>query len=204
MGAHMIIGLTGKRLSGKDTAGKYLVENHGFERIAFADKLKEGVAALFDITASQVNDMKTENNVFVAIGYKNRPIHPETEQPSAMWSPSVEYTWIEFLQRFGTEMGRKVWGWDFWVDMALPPHQNTRRNIVVTDVRFENEAKRIVDLGGVIIRLTRPLVDERHDGHESEFGIPDGLVTYEIFNDVLGDLYTDLEEILEDIRANHV
>ena len=37
----MIIGLTGYAQSGKDTVAKILVENYGFTRIAFADKIRE-------------------------------------------------------------------------------------------------------------------------------------------------------------------
>lgn len=37
----MLILLSGKLKAGKDTVAKYLVEEYGFERFAFADKLKE-------------------------------------------------------------------------------------------------------------------------------------------------------------------
>ena len=37
----MIIGLTGYARSGKDTVAKILVDNYGYKRIAFADKIRE-------------------------------------------------------------------------------------------------------------------------------------------------------------------
>ena len=37
----MIIGLAGYAQSGKDTVAKFLVENHGFERVAFADPIRD-------------------------------------------------------------------------------------------------------------------------------------------------------------------
>jgi cytidylate kinase len=37
----MIIGLTGYAQSGKDTVAKILVENYGYTRVAFADKIRE-------------------------------------------------------------------------------------------------------------------------------------------------------------------
>ena len=43
----MIIGLTGYKGSGKDTAASHLVEKYGFTRVAFADKLKKSAAACF-------------------------------------------------------------------------------------------------------------------------------------------------------------
>ena len=42
----MIIGISGYATAGKDTIGEILVENHGFRRIAFADKLREVLLAL--------------------------------------------------------------------------------------------------------------------------------------------------------------
>lgn len=189
--AEMIIGLTGKRLSGKDTAGAYLVEHYGFERVAFADKLKEGVAALFDITREEVDEYKGQENDGI----------PYAEVILQVGSNEYSWTWVEFLQRFGTDMGRKVWGWDFWVNLAFVDpvefyHAREHyddRNIVVTDVRFDNEAERIIKLGGTIIRLIRPVVDEAHDKHESEDGISDHFVEYDLHNDGnLDELYGDL------------
>lgn len=37
----MLIGISGRMGSGKDTVGAYLVEHHGFTRYAFADQLKQ-------------------------------------------------------------------------------------------------------------------------------------------------------------------
>ena len=45
----MIIGFTGVKQSGKDTAASFLVDELGFERHGFADKLKEAVAKKCEI-----------------------------------------------------------------------------------------------------------------------------------------------------------
>lgn len=203
----MIIGLTGKRLSGKDTAGAYLVDRHGFTRIGNADKMKDGVAALFGITREQVDEFKRIGDD----GLPTVTVDLQIETTMTQYT----FTWVEFLQRFGTEMGRKVWGWDFWVDMALPNRQGHRdedgvwnsyynTDIVVTDVRFENEAQRILDLGGTIVELQRPsAVDKSHDDHESEAGLSPDLVEYVIENNsTLESLYQDLDAVLENIHAN--
>lgn len=196
----MIIGLTGKRLSGKDTAGSYLVQRHGFERIANADKLKDGVAALFDITREQVDEFKSD---------RGGSIPYVTVRLDVGGTFTKEFGWVEFLQRFGTDMGRKVWGRDFWIDLALPvqplyPERTYRgQDIVVTDVRFENEAQRILSLGGVIIKLDRGVQDKLNDAHESEDGLPEDMIDYTIVNDRTKiELFKDLDEVLEDIRAN--
>jgi len=43
----MIIGICGLIGSGKGTVADILVEYHGFQKISFADKLKDGVAAVY-------------------------------------------------------------------------------------------------------------------------------------------------------------
>ena len=44
----MILGLVGFASSGKDTVADYLVRNHNFNRIAFADPLKDAASIIFD------------------------------------------------------------------------------------------------------------------------------------------------------------
>lgn len=43
----MLIGLSGKLQSGKDTVAEYLIKKYNFNRLAFADKLKEMARDLF-------------------------------------------------------------------------------------------------------------------------------------------------------------
>ena len=44
----MIIGICGLIGGGKGTVGDILVEHHNFEKLSFADKLKDAVAHMFD------------------------------------------------------------------------------------------------------------------------------------------------------------
>jgi len=44
----MIIGICGLIGSGKDTIADYLVKEHNFIKLSFADKLKDCVAEMFD------------------------------------------------------------------------------------------------------------------------------------------------------------
>ena len=46
----MIIGLTGKKESGKDTAGDYLVKYYKFKKDSFARPLKDACKILFHLT----------------------------------------------------------------------------------------------------------------------------------------------------------
>jgi hypothetical protein len=188
----LIIGLSGYKGCGKDTVAAYLVEKYAFERVAFADKLKEAVAALWDIERDFIDILKDYPNATVSINVDDHIVYKRSGRG---YEP---LTWREHLQRFGTEMGRNVLGTDIWVDLALPMmskfHTQPR---VVTDVRFENERERIREFGGYLVWIDRPGCES--DGHISERNWLDDS-EYEIMNDgTLDDLYQKVEDMLHAI-----
>lgn len=118
----MIIGLTGYAQSGKDTVANYLVKNHGFTRIAFADKIR---------------DMLYEMNPMV----NGEPLQISVDVDGwdkAKQRPSVRL----LLQNLGVA-ARKVIDEDVWIRAALSA-ADLNQNVVITDVRFVNEADRIL------------------------------------------------------------
>lgn len=131
----MLIGVHGKARSGKDTLARCLMHNPGnFKRLAFADPLKHAVALLF--------------NIPVEVAFSD-----DKDQIIQPWGLTLR----DILQRFGTESMRDVFGQSFWIDRLIAEYQKIKdtANVVVTDVRFPNEAARIRELGGTIIHLRR-------------------------------------------------
>ena len=170
-----IIGLSGYARSGKDETARTLIRAHGFQRVAFADKLREVLYKLNPRVALSSymdedafgNDRLHQSWVTVQDvvdrygwdGYKEK-------------APSDQSLQLrELLQRLGTEAGRQTLGENIWVDSALTGHPEDAR-LVVTDVRFPNEAQRIKDLGGVVWRVKRPGVGPANY-HESETALDD-------------------------------
>lgn len=189
----MIIGLTGKKESGKDTAGQYLVKQYGFERRAFADPLKKSVAALLGIPLEEVDKYKLESGTYVTL---------EGEDEMGITVDIMSrLSFREFLQRYGTESHREVFGLDFWVDQTLPVGGfYAGRKIVLTDVRFENETVRVFELGGMTVRLVRPDTDNSGDQHMSEQ--ENYAVDFTIRNDgTIEDLYRKLDELLASVSV---
>lgn len=158
----MIIGLTGKKGSGKDTVGSYLVEQHGFVRVSFAEPLKSSVAALFDLPVKQIEKWKNDPHAVVALGLKVED----------GWILGDEMAFRAFLQRYGTEAHREQFGDDFWVEQGKRAIRDAKSlgaaGIVVTDVRFDNEADAIRSMGGSIVRVFRPEAERGDDSHASE------------------------------------
>jgi hypothetical protein len=69
------------------------------------------------------------------------------------------------LQVFGTEVGRDMFGTNFWVDLTLNSVKEDR--VVISDVRFKNEADAIRSIGGQVWRINRNGVGPVTD-HASE------------------------------------
>lgn len=160
----MIIGLTGYIGSGKTTVADYIQFKYQFPQYSFATPIKE-IAAIFGFTEDQLNGTQEDK---LAINQH--------------WNISAR----EFLQKFGTEVCREYLPTvipemsDIWIKLFKIRAQQ-EKNILVSDVRFPDEAKAIHELGGVIIRITR-LDHQINKSHKSEAFIDQIPVDYEIYN----------------------
>lgn len=173
----MIIGITGKKGSGKSTAAEFLVPL-GYKHHGFADLLKDATCTLFGITREYLENVK--NNGLIEL------YNPSDEG-------EVTVTVRKFLQRMGTEVGREMFGEDFWVDQFYRRHSQFHR-IVISDVRFNNEARAILNRGGRIVEIQRPGLDDS-DAHASEQGIDKNYIDMFIMN--AGSLATLRERIID-------
>lgn len=206
-----VIGLTGKARAGKDTACGFIKgwgETAGVEveRAAFADKLKVSAARALGFqgasrlgspeeTAECVafcNALKHEDVTIRAERFYPGNTGPDPEPPT--YEPLAELSGRAFLQFYGTEAHRGVFGEEFWVeallDDALPHGPDDPRFgtvLVVSDVRFENEARAIHNCGGEVWEVVREKnLDALSGGleaHSSEVGVPADLIDRIIIND---------------------
>ena len=137
----MIIGLVGFIGSGKGTVGDLLVEQ-GFIKDSFAKPLKDAVAVMFGWPRELL-----EGDTEVSRSWR--------EKSDSYWSEKFEYEFTPrlALQLMGTEAGRNVFHKDLWVISLLNRAKN--KDVVVTDVRFQNEIKYIQDNDGVVVRVKR-------------------------------------------------
>ncbi len=189
----MIIGLHGQKQAGKDTVANYLVEHYNFERVAFADKLKDAVCALFDITREDIERWKLEPTIAVEIGEYSLESDVGKNSEFAFVK---SMTFRQMLQRFGTEMGRDVFGQDFWVELLLES-LDKNKDYAISDVRFLNEIAAIknCEVGNHIIYIDRPdIVD--NDTHQSEETHP-FLACWTLWNDqTLDELFRQTDKMM--------
>lgn len=158
----MIVGLTGKKSHGKDTVGRILVEEHGFVRVSFADALKQSAAALFDVPVETWDKLKNDEYAKVILtGADDKGFAFDFAVLSVR----------SFLQRYGTEAHRDIFGGSFWVDVVRDKVRALDAggdSVVITDVRFEEEAALVRDFRGAVVNVYRPQVADEGDTHASE------------------------------------
>jgi len=153
------IGLAGAARSGKDTVAAMLSHRYGCVRYALATPLKLAASAMFSIPIGY----------FYADDKKEKVIN--------FWGLSPR----QMVQRLGTEGGRQLFFDDIWLrHLGLINHEGS--NVVVTDVRFDNEAEYIKNKGGKIIQIIRPNVGIESQ-HVSESGVSLNLISATIVND---------------------
>jgi len=141
----MIIGIAGFLGSGKGTLGDILVKEHGFKPIAFADALKDAVAAIFKWPRELLEGDSVASRYF-------------REQADPYWSEKFGYdvTPRYMLQVMGTEAVRDVFDPNLWVYVVEKTiSEDPDSNYVITDMRFPNESRIIKKMGGHTIRVVR-------------------------------------------------
>ncbi len=125
------IGLTGRAGSGKDwTFGQLEDEDHTVMRVSFADGLRRDIEDSFDM-----------------------------ELP-ALWQKPYSDEIRRLLQWWGTDL-RRAQDQMYWVKKAERKAIEVSEQgftPVFTDVRFPNEAEMIRDHGGIIVRVSAPLL----------------------------------------------
>ncbi len=187
-----LIGLMGPLRAGKDTSANYFVSEHGFTRVAFADKMRHSLYTLDPVVFATYGDetigdhrrLKWVVDKYGWDGIKSTYYNDEVRR---------------LMQRFGTEVGRELLGENVWVDQAFKS-MTGKGKYVVSDVRFPNECEAILAAGGIIIKITRKAAPGGHT-HISENALQGFLPNYEIPNNgTIEELETKLGACLADWR----
>ena len=183
-----LIGINGKMGAGKDTLADHLVHHFGFVKYSLAAPMKKLLNDRFGWTEKMWEDRAWKEHETKDCGA--RVIPSRWESYPGMTGFEREYfsprSWAQWL---GTEVGRYIGGNDVWLNMMATEWEYLNSSneetfgslpcMVIPDVRFENEARRIREYGGVIIRVVRS-PEVVASGHVSECGISDELVNVQV------------------------
>ena len=146
-----VIGLTGKARSGKDTVANFIVASVGGYQYAFADPLRNMLAAGFGINMMDPYWATRKEEVIPALGKSPR----------------------QLMQTLGTEWGRQCVGENVWVVLAKAKLLEKGAGMVISDVRFENEAAWVRRIGGRVLHVRRE-TNVEVSPHASEGGVAMG------------------------------
>jgi hypothetical protein len=183
-----LIGLTGMKGRqagvGKDEAAKALI-GRGWKRDAFADRMRKAMLALDPVI--------DYDGIFGELRL-SRLVERDGWDGAKRNHPEVR----RLLQKFGTEAGRDIHGTSCWVD-ALFRDWTGLSPLVITDVRFDNEAQAVRDRGGRVVRIVRPGLEPLPGEHASEIGVTDDLVDEVVMNDrTVADLHSRILRVAEE------
>ncbi|QNE74008.1 hypothetical protein F0344_04785 [Streptomyces finlayi] len=143
MAYYRSVGLIGLARAGKDSVAARLRQRYGYQRVAFADPVR--AAAL-----------RTDPLIPTSYGVHTRL---STLVNAAGWD-YAKTTYPE-VRRVLQNIGQTVRDMDpdFWVRAAFPAIEAAKTlnlPVVVSDVRYENEARALLLDGFTLIRVTRP------------------------------------------------
>lgn len=170
-----LIGFNGKKGSGKDTAAKAFP---GAVTLAFAEPLKEAAIHLFGLSREQVYDETLKEVV----------------------DPRYDKTPRQLLQWLGCDIMRDQFDEDHWLHLMrerMTKHLSDHDDVIITDVRFDNECELVREHGGVVMRILREQPGKSEDSHASEKGVNPELVSTDITND------KTIRDLHEAVRLAH-
>ena len=181
----MIIMMTGKKRSGKDTAAQIAIESYPnlkFERIALADAMKQFTCELLGYDLKTVEALKEAEST-----------------PFACFDATA--TMRHFLQTLGQGV-KDITGDDLvWCRYLARQLDLENKNYILTDVRFPFEQvfftklAEIVGTRALTIKIERSGLDN-DDTHVSEQNfdkIPHDAIVYN--NSTIEELHTSLEQV---------
>jgi hypothetical protein len=158
----LLIGLTGRANAGKSTVAGMLYD-YGFHEESLADPILDMVSALFAHAG-------VDGAWAIERSLKERPT-------------TLGFSYRHLAQTLGTSWGRGL-APDFWLRvmaLRLDSPELQGDNVVISDVRFPNEAEFITARGGVVVRVLRDM-DYQVRAHESEIHTDHIPVTTELLN----------------------
>lgn len=221
-----LIGFNGKKGSGKDTAGEILSQLTNIPTYALANPLKIICSELFGFTDNDIHGTAKEtiqefqlvswkdklitlsrdyfgeladeisNDILIDDFYKIVLLPNLRSENEDMQSALVRTSPRNILQLFGTNFARRI-DKEVWIKLADKAYEQSGA-LIITDVRFNNEAKWIKSKNGLIVNLLRDKVENSGDTHSSEAGIDKELIDIKIDNNgPLEELRNSVELLLE-------
>lgn len=161
-----LIAFAGFKGSGKDTAGRFLVQNYGYKSFSFAESLKDACASIFCWDRELLEGATGESRAW-------------RETVDKWWAEKLEipdFTPRLALQLVGTNVFREHFNTDLWI-LNIERKINLLgpdANVVLCDGRFANELNLARKFDGKVIRVKRGPEPEWFEMAKIANGFPSG------------------------------
>ena len=193
MADRIIIGMGGRKESGKDTVADFLVEEHGYTKHEMSSVLHD-IFMVMDPWVS-VREDEAEISEFIRPGF----MRYSTLCATIGYVEAKRFREVRrLLQALGTDVGRNMISEDVWVDVMRHKITNTEGNFVFTGVRYHNERALLRELGGTAVWVNRPGLPEG-DTHTSETSL--GQEDFDMVLDNTADL-AHLRKVADGLHRN--
>lgn len=187
----LLIAFHGWPGAGKDCAANYLTETGLWSKVSFAAPLKRMLSVGLNIPMEDIENPKIKN------------------EPNYKFGRSIRY----MAQTIGTEWARNLISDSIWVDLAVESIEHAWShglNVVNTDLRFENEAIRIRELGGIVVHIIRD--NNEHAAKQNETGaqnhasnivLNENYIDFTIYNNgTVEMLHNEIADLINIINLN--
>ena len=185
----VLIGLMAGKGSGKSTAANYMINNYNFVEKSMAEPLKKACKELFLFTDDQLFGTQEQK-----------------ETPDPRWfgcSPrkALQYVGTDLIRNNldnimpGLDKNIFIHHFKLWYEQEM--RKNPNICVVISDIRYQNEADFIHELGGILIKIIRHF-EKTVDMHSSEIELQ-SITTYDHLIENIGTLpeyYSKLDNIL--------
>lgn len=181
-----IIGLYGKKGVGKDTAAEYFLDND-WAHVKFARPLKDMVCRSFGIPIKYLEQAEYKDKPFPTpftptgsvlnllineLGKGKFALHKKVKREAIKEILNRGFkTPREILQAVGTDIARNICSETYWIDKTEEVIKGwvvRNESVIISDIRFQNEADLIKKYGGEVVEITRECKENSGDNHISE------------------------------------
>ena len=185
-----IIGLCGNKRAGKDSFADHLISKYKtIQKYSFAGPLKKACQIMFCLSAEQI-DGTLKETVDKRWGLSPRQIFQtfgtdliRNEYPKLVPGSKVE------------KIGSSFWVYRFQIWYENWIKENPKKVLIITDIRFPDEFEVLKNMGGTIIKITRPSYSI-NDNHISEKNISKIDGDYHIINEgTLNEYQNKIEQL---------
>lgn len=182
--------------AGKDEAARQLVAAHNYVPLAFADPLKRILKDVFEFTDDQLwgpsENRNKEDPRYPRTVFGENPLVHSKEDPTPVgltvrhalqtlgdgWGRNECYqnVWAEYAIRVATKLTTGKYGYDQKLglyELNVPGSPMLigppRTDVVITDLRYQNEAEAVRKAGGKLVRVKRKVKEIKvSPTHKSE------------------------------------